>query len=51
MVFITLFKPHVKNQSLFYIDDLHYNLLVKILNDKFGIQTLDGCTCAGTYES
>ncbi|WP_300570624.1 aminotransferase class V-fold PLP-dependent enzyme [Flavobacterium sp.] len=33
----------------FYIDDLHFNLGVKILNDKFGIQTRGGCSCAGTY--
>jgi selenocysteine lyase/cysteine desulfurase len=33
----------------FYIDDLHYNLGVKILNDKFGIQMRGGCSCAGTY--
>ena len=33
----------------FYIDDLHYNLGVKILNDRFGIQTRGGCSCAGTY--
>ncbi len=33
----------------FYIDNLHYNLGVKILNDKFGIQTRGGCSCAGTY--
>lgn len=33
----------------FYIDGLHYNLGVKILNDKFGIQTRGGCSCAGTY--
>ena len=33
----------------FYIDDLHYNLGVKLLNDKFGIQTRGGCSCAGTY--
>ena len=33
----------------FYIADLHYNLGVKILNDKFGIQTRGGCSCAGTY--
>ncbi|VXC28170.1 Selenocysteine lyase [Flavobacterium sp. 9AF] len=33
----------------FYITDLHYNLGVKILNDKFGIQTRGGCSCAGTY--
>ena len=33
----------------FYIEDLHFNLGVKILNDKFGIQTRGGCSCAGTY--
>ena len=33
----------------FYIDDLHFNLAVKLLNDKFGIQTRGGCSCAGTY--
>ncbi|MGD8305869.1 MAG: aminotransferase class V-fold PLP-dependent enzyme [Ignavibacteria bacterium] len=33
----------------FYIDDIHYNLLVKILNDRYGIQVRGGCSCAGTY--
>ncbi len=33
----------------FYIDKIHYNLLVKILNDRFGIQVRGGCSCAGTY--
>ncbi len=33
----------------FYIDGLHFNLGVKLLNDKFGIQTRGGCSCAGTY--
>lgn len=33
----------------FYIDGLHYNLVVKLLNDRFGIQTRGGCACAGTY--
>lgn len=33
----------------FYIVDLHFNLGVKLLNDKFGIQTRGGCSCAGTY--
>lgn len=32
-----------------YINDLHYNLAVKLLNDMFGIQTRGGCACAGTY--
>lgn len=33
----------------FYIDNVHYNLVVKLLNDRFGIQTRGGCSCAGTY--
>jgi YD repeat-containing protein len=33
----------------FYIENIHYNLLVQILNDKYGIQTRGGCACAGTY--
>ncbi|MBL8017875.1 MAG: aminotransferase class V-fold PLP-dependent enzyme, partial [Ignavibacteria bacterium] len=33
----------------FYIDNMHYNLGVKILNDRFGIQVRGGCSCAGTY--
>ena len=33
----------------FNIDDLHFNLGVKMLNDRFGIQMRGGCTCAGTY--
>ena len=33
----------------FYIDDMHFNLGVKLLNDRFGIQTRGGCSCAGTY--
>mgnify|MGYP000097037531 FL=1 len=33
----------------FYIDDLHFNLAVQLLNDKYGIQVRGGCSCAGTY--
>lgn len=33
----------------FYIDGLHYNLLVRLLNDRHGIQVRGGCACAGTY--
>ncbi|RKS94039.1 selenocysteine lyase/cysteine desulfurase [Flavobacterium limicola] len=33
----------------FFVEDLHFNLGVKLLNDKFGIQTRGGCSCAGTY--
>ena len=33
----------------FYVENIHYNLLVQILNDRYGIQTRGGCACAGTY--
>jgi len=33
----------------FYIHKAHYNLIVKLLNDRFGVQTRGGCSCAGTY--
>lgn len=33
----------------FYIEGLHFNLVVKLLNDRFGIQMRGGCSCAGTY--
>lgn len=33
----------------FFIDNLHYNLIVKLLSDRYGIQVRGGCACAGTY--
>ncbi|MDQ0217698.1 aminotransferase class V-fold PLP-dependent enzyme [Peribacillus cavernae] len=33
----------------FFSDDIHYNLIVKLLNDRFGYQVRGGCSCAGTY--
>jgi selenocysteine lyase/cysteine desulfurase len=33
----------------FYIEKQHFNLGVSLLNDRFGIQTRGGCSCAGTY--
>jgi selenocysteine lyase/cysteine desulfurase len=33
----------------FYVDGLHYNLLVRLLNDMYGVQVRGGCACAGTY--
>ncbi len=33
----------------FIVHGAHYNLVTKILNDRFGIQTRGGCSCAGTY--
>ena len=33
----------------FYADSIHYNLFVRLLSDRFGIQVRGGCACAGTY--
>ena len=33
----------------FYLQEIHFNLVVKLLNDRFGIQVRGGCACAGTY--
>ncbi len=46
-----LAKEHTNRLGVFsfYIDDAHYNLIVKLLNDRYGIQTRGGCSCAGTY--
>ncbi len=44
--------PEQKNRLSifsFYFEKYHFNLVVKLLNDRFGIQTRGGCSCAGTY--
>jgi selenocysteine lyase/cysteine desulfurase len=33
----------------FFIQNVHHNLIVRLLNDRYGIQTRGGCSCAGTY--
>jgi selenocysteine lyase/cysteine desulfurase len=33
----------------FFIENIHYNLIVRLLNDRYGIQVRGGCSCAGTY--
>ncbi|MBW4082145.1 aminotransferase class V-fold PLP-dependent enzyme [Paenibacillus sp. S150] len=33
----------------FNLKDIHYNLVVRLLNDRFGIQARGGCSCAGPY--
>ncbi|MBO9585325.1 MAG: aminotransferase class V-fold PLP-dependent enzyme [Flavobacterium sp.] len=33
----------------FTITDIHYNLIVRLLNDRFGIQVRGGWSCASTY--
>ena len=33
----------------FNLTGVHHNLVVKLLNDRFGVQVRGGCSCAGTY--
>lgn len=33
----------------FLIENIHYNLIVRLLNDRFGIQVRGGWSCASTY--
>ena len=44
-------NEHEDRQAIFslYAENLHYNLMVRLLNDRFGVQARGGCSCAGTY--
>ncbi|GFN33514.1 aminotransferase class V-fold PLP-dependent enzyme [Paenibacillus xylaniclasticus] len=33
----------------FYMKEISHNLVVRLLNDRYGIQARGGCSCAGTY--
>lgn len=46
-----LAPAHKKRLAVFafVIDGLHYNLVTRLLNDRYGIQVRGGCACAGTY--
>lgn len=49
---ITMLEGNAKKRLgiiSFIVKGAHYTLFVKILNDRFGIQTRGGCSCAGTY--
>ena len=49
---VKILAGHVRNRLgvlSFIIQDLHYNLAVRMLNDRFGVQVRGGCSCAGTY--
>jgi selenocysteine lyase/cysteine desulfurase len=49
---INIFASDVPNRIgviSFFHDTIHYNLIVKLLSDRFGIQIRGGCICAGTY--
>jgi len=52
MTNVTILQSNVKRRLgiiSFIVKGAHYNLIVRLLNDKFGIQTRGGCSCAGTY--
>ena len=46
-----LAAQHQERLSIFsfYLEEVHYELVVQLLNDRFGIQARGGCSCAGTY--
>jgi len=49
---LMMLEPEVRERICivsFYMKSIHFNLMVKLLNDYFGIQTRGGCSCAGTY--
>lgn len=49
---IDVLEPEVSDRLCivsFFSRNWHYNLIVRLLNDKFGIQARGGCSCAGTY--
>jgi selenocysteine lyase/cysteine desulfurase len=49
---VHLLAPAVRHRLAmlsFWTEGLHYNLVVRLLNDRFGVQSRGGCSCAGTY--
>jgi len=42
-------QKHRLGAVSFYHDTIHYNFIVKVLSDMYGIQVRGGCACAGTY--
>jgi selenocysteine lyase/cysteine desulfurase len=49
---LEILEGHVKKRLgivSFVVRGAHHNLFVKMLNDRFGVQTRGGCSCAGTY--
>ncbi len=49
---VVMLEPNIKDRLAivsFYVKGAHHNLIVRLLNDRFGIQTRGGCSCAGTY--
>ncbi len=49
---IKILADNIKNRLpifSFYFENIHYNFMVRLLNDVYGIQSRGGCSCAGTY--
>ena len=49
---IHILADHIKDRLgifSFWFEGIHFNLVVKLLNDRYGIQVRGGCACAGTY--
>ncbi|WP_448566987.1 aminotransferase class V-fold PLP-dependent enzyme [Thalassotalea ganghwensis] len=49
---VVMLEPECRDRLAivsFYVRGVHHNLVVRLLNDKFGVQTRGGCSCAGTY--
>lgn len=46
-----LASEHKERLSVFsfYHPKIHYNLIVRLLSDRYGVQVRGGCACAGTY--
>jgi selenocysteine lyase/cysteine desulfurase len=47
-----LLDGHIKDRLgivSFFVENIHYNLIVRLLNDRYGFQVRGGCSCAGTY--
>ena len=49
---VRVLEGHIKKRLgifSFIVIGAHYNLIVRLLNDRFGIQARGGCSCASTY--
>jgi selenocysteine lyase/cysteine desulfurase len=49
---IQLLEPRCRERLCifsFYSLEKHHNLIVKLLDDRYGVQVRGGCSCAGTY--
>jgi len=49
---VKILEGHIKKRLgivSICIENIHYNLVVRLLNDRYGIQVRGGCSCAGTY--